>query len=156
TTGVIRKVKYDSKPNFFVGFATPIDHGVPLSQFYRADTFNDLKTIYDTNEIAPLLNVHMLQTIPTEDDAPCIPGPLLLSAYGVDNKITATNVLNRWMYIFQHCFEKNVRIICFSTDADRRYASAMQLASGFFASLSNLQLDMHQHAFRIDLPKHWT
>ncbi|CAM2723300.1 unnamed protein product [Rotaria socialis] len=41
-------------------------------------------------------------------------------------------------------------------DADRRYVSAMRLASGFFSSLSDLQLDKHQHAFRIDLPKHWT
>ncbi|CAM4927635.1 unnamed protein product [Rotaria socialis] len=47
TTGVIRKVEYESKTNSFVGFATPIDHGAPLSQFYRADTFNDSKTIYD-------------------------------------------------------------------------------------------------------------
>ncbi|CAF3430798.1 unnamed protein product [Rotaria socialis] len=58
----------------------------------------------------------MLQTIPTVDDAPCTPRPLLLSAYAVDNRITAINVLNRWMYIFQHCLEKNVRIIGFSTD----------------------------------------
>ncbi|CAM4984311.1 unnamed protein product [Rotaria socialis] len=77
TAGVIREVEYDSKTNSFVGFATPIDHGAPLSQFYRADTFNDLKTIYDTNEIAPVLNVQMLQTIPTEDDAQCISRPLL-------------------------------------------------------------------------------
>ncbi|CAM4897582.1 unnamed protein product [Rotaria socialis] len=113
-------------------------------------------SIYDTSEIAPLLNVHMLQTIPTEDDAPCTPRPLLLSAYAVDNRITAINVLNRWMYIFQHCLEKNVRIIGFSTDADRRYVSATRLASVFFSSLSDLQLDKHQHAFRIDLSKHWT
>ncbi|CAF3333516.1 unnamed protein product [Rotaria socialis] len=77
TAGVIREVEYDSKTNSFVGFATPIGHGAPLSQFYRADTFNDFKTIYDTNEIAPLLNVQMLQTIPTEDDAQCISRPLL-------------------------------------------------------------------------------
>ncbi|CAF2146013.1 unnamed protein product [Rotaria magnacalcarata] len=156
STGVVRKVEYDSKTNSFVGFATPIDHGVPLAQFYQADTFNHLKTIYDTHEIAPLLNVHMLQAIPTENDAPCIPRPFLLSAYGVDNKTTAISILNRWMYIFQHCYENNFRIIGFSTDADRRYVSAMRLASGFFASSSDLQLDQHQNAFRIDLPKHWT
>ncbi|CAF4854064.1 unnamed protein product, partial [Rotaria sp. Silwood2] len=58
-TGIIRKVEYDSKTNSFVGFATPIDHSVPLPKFYQANTFNDLKPIYDTNEIAPLLNMHM-------------------------------------------------------------------------------------------------
>ena len=116
TTGIIRKVEYDSKTNSFVGFATPIDHGITLPKFYQADTFNELNTIYETNEIASLLNVHMLQSIPTEDNPTRVPRPLLLSAYGVDNKITAINVLNRWMYIFQHCLEQNVRIIGFSTD----------------------------------------
>ncbi|CAF3270344.1 unnamed protein product [Rotaria sp. Silwood2] len=61
-TGIIRKVEYDSKTNSFVGFATPIDHSVPLPKFYQANTFNDLKPIYDTNEIAPLLNMHMFQS----------------------------------------------------------------------------------------------
>ncbi|CAF1475339.1 unnamed protein product [Rotaria sordida] len=97
----------------------------------------------------------MFQSIPTEDNATRIPRPLLLSAYGVDNKITAINVLNRWMYIFQHCLDQNVRIIGFSTDADRRYVSPMRLASGFFASLSDLQFDKHQHAFKINVPTHW-
>ncbi|CAF4852055.1 unnamed protein product, partial [Rotaria sp. Silwood2] len=81
--------------------------------------------------------------IPTEDNATRIPRPLLLSAYGVDNKITAINVLNRWMYIFPHYRDQNVRVIGFSTDADRRYVSAMRLASGFLASLSDVQLDKH-------------
>ncbi|CAF3055754.1 unnamed protein product [Rotaria sp. Silwood2] len=94
--------------------------------------------------------------IPTEDNATRIPRPLLLSAYGVDNKITAINVLNRWMYIFPHYRDQNVRIIGFSTDADRRYVSAMRLASVFFASLSDVQLDKHQHAFKINIPTHWT
>ncbi|CAF0995805.1 unnamed protein product [Rotaria sordida] len=115
TTGIIRKVEYDSKTNSFVGFVTPIDHGIPLPKFYQPNTFNELRTIYETNEIASLLNVHMFQSIPTEDNATRIPRPLLLSAYGVDNKITAINVLNRWMYIFQHCLDQNVRIIGFST-----------------------------------------
>ncbi|CAF3778359.1 unnamed protein product [Rotaria sp. Silwood1] len=114
-TGIIRKVEYNSKTNSFVGFATPINHEIPLPKFYQADTFNELKTIYETNEMAPLLNVHMFQSIPTEDNATRIPRPLLLSAYGVDNKITAINVLNRWMYIFQHCLQQNVCIIGFST-----------------------------------------
>lgn len=32
----------------------------------------------------------------------------------------------------------------------------MRLASGFFASLSDLQLDKHQDAFTINIPEHWT
>ena len=31
----------------------------------------------------------------------------------------------------------------------------MRLANGFFASLSDLQLENHQHAFKINIPTHW-
>ncbi|CAF1495790.1 unnamed protein product, partial [Adineta steineri] len=151
TTGVIRKFEYDSKTDCFVGFATPVNRGVPLPRFYRANTFNDLKTIYDNNEIAGLLNVHMFQGIPTEENSARVPRPLLLSAYGVDNRITTINVLYRWMNIFQQCLKQNVRIIGFATDADGRYLSAMRLGSGFFASSFDLQLDANEHAFKINI-----
>ncbi|CAF1459087.1 unnamed protein product [Adineta ricciae] len=156
TTGVIRRVEYDSKTNSFIGFATPIDHGIPSPRFYQANTFGELKAIYDNKEIAPLLNVHMFQGIPTVESQSCIPRPLLLSAYGVDNKITAVNVFHRWMHVFQQCLKQNVRIIGFATDADRRYVSAMRLASGFFASSYDLKWDKNEHAFKINIPTHWT
>ena len=39
----------------------------------------------------------------------------LLSAYGVDNKFAGVDILRRWMYIFERCLDKGVRIIGFST-----------------------------------------
>ncbi|CAF4656711.1 unnamed protein product, partial [Rotaria sp. Silwood2] len=61
TTGVIPKVEYDSSTNSFIGFTTPNIDGIPLMKHYQADTFDDFKTIYNTNETAPLLNIHMFQ-----------------------------------------------------------------------------------------------
>ncbi|CAF1521513.1 unnamed protein product [Rotaria sp. Silwood1] len=116
TTGIIPKVEYDSSTNSFIGFTTPIVDGIPLMKHYQADTFDDFKIIYKTNETAPLLNVHMFQSISTEDDPTNFPKPVLLSAYGVDNKFTAMDILRRWMYIFERCLDKDVRIIGFSTD----------------------------------------
>ncbi|CAF3347145.1 unnamed protein product [Rotaria sp. Silwood2] len=156
TTGVIPKVEYDSSTNSFIGFTTPNIDGIPLMKHYQADTFDDFKTIYNTNETAPLLNIHMFQSISTEDDPRNFPKPILLSAYGVDNKFTALDILRRWIYIFERCLDKDVRIIGFSTDADNKYISAMRLASNFFASLPNFKLDEHQHAFKMDIPNDWT
>ncbi|CAF1459567.1 unnamed protein product [Rotaria sp. Silwood1] len=93
TTGVIPKVEYDSSTNSFIGFTTPIVDGIPLTKHYQADTFDDFKIIYSTNETAPLLNVHMFQSISTEDDPTNFSKPVLLSAYGVDNKFTAIHIL---------------------------------------------------------------
>ncbi|CAF1619825.1 unnamed protein product [Rotaria magnacalcarata] len=110
----------------------------------------------NTNEAASLLNVHMFQSISTEDDPTNFPKPFLLSAYGVDNTFAAIDILRRWMYIFESCLDKGVRIVGFSTDADNKYLSAMRLASNFFASLPNFKLQKHEHAFKIDIPNDWT
>lgn len=115
TTGVIRKVEYDSSTNSFVGFATPIVDGVPLPQSYQVETFNDLKMIFDANETAPLINAHVFQSIPSDDNATNIPKPFLLSAYGVNNKSTAADILCRWLYIYRNGLKNGVRVIGFST-----------------------------------------
>lgn len=175
TTGVIRKVEYDYSTNSFVGFATPVTDGVPLSKYFQADTFNDLKEIFDMNEQAPLLNVHMFQGIPSDENVTSIPRPFLLSAYGTNNKCTALDILQRWLYIYSNCLKNGVRVIGFSTgkfqsyiiktcfflfhlftDADAKYLSAMRLASGFFASSPKFKLETYQHAFKINIPKAWT
>ncbi|CAF1534009.1 unnamed protein product, partial [Adineta steineri] len=115
TTGVIRKAEYDVATNSFIGFATPIINGVPVPKYYQPHTFNDFKTIFNTNEVAPLLNVHVFQSVPTEDNAINIPKPFVLSAYGVNNKFSTMDILRRWIYIFESCLDKGVRVIGFST-----------------------------------------
>ena len=172
-TGVIRKVEYDSSSNSFVGFATPIIDGVPMAQSYQADTFDELKDIFQSTEIASLLNVHMFQSVPMLDSVTHAPKPCLLSAYGVNNKSNAMDILRRWIYMLKNCLDNGVRIIGFSTgifigiivnerffhsqiDADGKYMSAMRLVSGFFAPLSPLILENDEHAFEIDLPEDWT
>ena len=115
TTDVIPKIEYDSSTNSFIGLTTRIIDGIPSKQFYKADKFDDLRSIYDSSEMAPLLNVHMFQSISTEDTATKIPKPYLLSAYGINNKFTTLDILRRWIYIFEQCLDQGVRIIGFST-----------------------------------------
>lgn len=115
TTGVVRRIEYDVSTNSFVGFSTPVRDGLPLAQHFQADTFEDLKQIYDANETARLLNVHMCQPISTDGNPTIFPKPVLFSAYGIDNKFTAMDVLRRWLYIFQNFLNNDFRIIGFST-----------------------------------------
>ncbi|CAF1558925.1 unnamed protein product, partial [Didymodactylos carnosus] len=155
-TGVIRKVKYDTTTNSFVGFTTPLKNGIPIPQYYKTESFEELKFWFDTIEKAPLLNVHMVQPIPSSSDERRVPIPFLLGAYGVTSKFTANDVLHRWMFIFENSFEKEIRIIGFSTDADNKYMRAMRLASGFFASLPHFKFHDHLHLFKIQLPSQWS
>ncbi|CAF4632551.1 unnamed protein product, partial [Rotaria socialis] len=124
-TSIIKKIKYDSTTNTFNGFPTPLDRGVPIKEYYRADSFDKLKLWFDSDDKSSLLNVHMIQPVPSTNQN-IIPSPFLLSAYGIDN-----------------------------TDADAKYVRAMRLMSGFFGSLPNFQIHQHPQAFQIKTTSHW-
>ncbi|CAM4866515.1 unnamed protein product [Rotaria socialis] len=85
-TSIIKKIKYDSTTNTFNGFPTPLDRGVPIKEYYRADSFDKLKSWFDSDDKSSLLNVHMIQPVPPTNQN-IIPSPFLLSAYGIDNTV---------------------------------------------------------------------
>jgi len=113
-TGIIKKIKYDSTTNTFNGFSTPLNHGVPIKEYYQTDSFDTLKMWFNSIEKSSLLNAHMIQPVQSTSQS-IIPSPFLLSAYGIDNTTTANDVLQRWWYIFNQCSQRNIRIIGFST-----------------------------------------
>ena len=113
-TGVIKKIKYDSRTNTFNGFPAPLDRGVPIKEYYQTDSYDTLKFWFNSMDKASLLNVHMIQPVKSSNTT-TIPSPFLLSAYGIDSTATANDVLHRWWYIFNQCLQRNIRIIGFST-----------------------------------------
>lgn len=113
-TGVIKKIKYDSITNKFIGFPTPLDHGITMKEYYHTDSLDILKLWFNSIDKSSLLNVHMIQPVQSTTEN-TIPSPFLLSAYGIDNTATANDILQRWWYIFNQCLQRNIRIIGFST-----------------------------------------
>jgi hypothetical protein len=113
-TGVIRKIKYDSTTNTFIGFPTPLDHGIPIKEYYQTDSYDTLNFWCNSINKSSLLNAHMIQPVQSLNQS-TIPSPFLLSAYGIDNTATANDILQRWYYIFNQCLQRNIRIIGFST-----------------------------------------
>ncbi|CAF5202432.1 unnamed protein product, partial [Rotaria magnacalcarata] len=154
-TSIIKKIKYDSTTNTFNGFPTPLDRGVPIKEYYRTDSFDKLKVWFDSNDKASLLNVHMIQPVPSTTQS-IIPSPFLLSAYGTDNTATANEILQRWWYIFNQCLQRNIRIIGFSTDAthlvtkwrNRLLSSAAEVRLGNqFISVNHLYDIIHNEMY---------
>ncbi|CAF1440391.1 unnamed protein product, partial [Adineta steineri] len=94
-TGIIKKIKYDSITNKFIGFPTPLDHGVPIKEYYNTDSLDTLKLWFNSVDKSSLLNVHMIQPVQSSTQN-TIPSPFLLSAYGIDNTATANDILQRW------------------------------------------------------------
>ena len=80
-TSVIKKTKYDSIANTFVGFPIPLVHGIPIKEYYKTDSFDILKSWFSSIEKSPLLNVHMIQPLKSSSQN-VIPSSFLLAAYG--------------------------------------------------------------------------
>ncbi|CAF1555360.1 unnamed protein product [Rotaria magnacalcarata] len=156
-TGIVKRIKYDSTTNTFTGFPSLFDRGVPIKSYYQTDSFDALKSWFNSIDKASLLNVHMIQPVQsTSTDNSSIPSPYLLSAYGIGNTATANDILQRWWYIFNQSLQRNIRIIGFSTDTDPKYLRAMRLMSGFLGAHPNFQVHQHPQAFQIKIRSHWS
>ncbi|CAF1413057.1 unnamed protein product [Rotaria sordida] len=98
----------------------------------------------------------MVQLLPPANNS-SVPAAFLLSAYGVVNTYTSMDILRRWLFIFNNCLQRNIRIIGFSTDEDSKYLRSMRLASGFFASLPHFKINERQEAFDLTtITTKWT
>jgi hypothetical protein len=113
-TAVIRKLSFDQQINSFIGFATPLANGIPIVKHYQTDSFDELKSWFSTLNRSSLLNIHMVQSFPSSKH-PTIPSAFLLTGYGVVNTYTSMDILRRWLFIFNECLQKHIRIIGFST-----------------------------------------
>jgi hypothetical protein len=111
---VIRKLSFDQQINSFIGFATPLANGIPIAKHYRTNSFDKLKYWFSTLNRSSLLNIHMVQPFPSPKH-PTIRSAFLLTGYGVVNTYTSMAILRRWLFIFNECLQKHIRIIGFST-----------------------------------------
>ncbi|CAF1118836.1 unnamed protein product [Didymodactylos carnosus] len=112
STGVIRKIEYDSVTNAFIGFSTPLIAGLPSCKHFQIDAFDELKTWFSTYEKAQLLNVHMFQPITTNS---ALSSPYLFSTYGTSSKFTPNDIWCRWVFIHDECYSKqaNLKLLVF-------------------------------------------
>ncbi|CAF1483731.1 unnamed protein product [Adineta steineri] len=152
STAIVKKIVYDTATNSFVGFCTPLNNGIPIPHYFRTESFDQLKEWFDSIQKAGFLNLHMIQPI-SESIANL--SPSILSAYGIDNKFTLYDIARKWVYIFNECSSRHIRIVGYATDCDSRYLSAMRTISGFFSSMPSMKLHEGPEAFRIYPSANW-
>jgi hypothetical protein len=143
-------VDYDASSNTFIGFSSPLINGLPQSSFFRTESFDDLKDWFDNTDRSKFINLYMAKSL-----TPSVP-PIILSAYGSNNKFEAIDVIKRWLYIYNQSLNQGVRVVGFSTDGDSRYLKAMRLCSHFFAQLPNFNFFKNNDQFNIKIPEQWT
>ena len=149
-TRSISCVDYDASSDTFIGFSSPLVNGLPQLNFFRTNNFDVLKEWCDEADISKFINLYMAKSLTTS--AP----PIILSAYGSNNKFEAIDVIKRWLFIYNQCLIQGTRVLGFSTDGDSRYLKAMRLCSQFFAELPNLNLLKNSDQYDIRIPEHWS
>lgn len=149
-TTVVPKLTYDTKSNTFIGFSLPLDNnGIPVNNLYSTTSFTRFEKWCDEQLLAKSLSACLIQ--PLSSSVNNIP-PYVLAAYGTDNKFISSNVIARWLHIFEECKTKGIRIIGFATDCDSRYLHAMRTSLGFFGYFPYAE---HPDLLEIDLPTDW-
>ena len=151
-TAVVPQVTYDATFNSFVGLPLPLSNGLPMNRHYQTESLSQLETWFSQVEKSKLLNLHMIQPLSCAEE---ITTPLILSAYGTDSKYTFADIVHRWIWIYEQCLAKDVRIIGFATDGDPKYLKAMKVVSGLFLSSPHTYIRDRSDAFDVSLPRDW-
>ncbi|CAF1474909.1 unnamed protein product [Rotaria sordida] len=149
-TSSITCIDYDVQSNSFIGFSPPLVNGIPESNFFRTENFNELKKWFDELDKSKFINLYMVKSLALS--AP----PFILSAFGSNNKFTAIDIVKRWLFIHNQCLIQGIRVVGFSTDGDARYLRAMRLFSRFFAELPNFNFFKHHDGFDIKISNQWS
>ena len=152
-SGIIPRIEYDSIFDTFNGFGTPIIDGKPLENAFRCQSFEQFKDLMEKHQRANLVNVHLLQPISPSNSV--ISSPVVLAAYGTDNKITSIDILKRWLMIYLELRARNIFVLGFATDGDPKYLRSMRLASNFFVKYQTLNIYNDRLSFKIQVPPHW-
>jgi hypothetical protein len=60
STGSICRIEYDAQLNNFIGFSSPLAHGIPKPNFFRTESFDELKSWFDNFDKSKFINLHMI------------------------------------------------------------------------------------------------
>ncbi|CAF1024061.1 unnamed protein product [Rotaria magnacalcarata] len=154
-SAIIPRVEYDSTINSFNGFVKPIADGKPVKNAFNYQSFEEFKHLIETKPRANLVSVHLLQPI-SDSNLYVTPSATVSSVYGTDNKITAIDILKRWLMIYQELHSRNIRVLGFATDGDPKYLRAMRLASNFFVKTQILNIYNDKLSFTVKIPSTWS
>ncbi|CAF1524742.1 unnamed protein product [Adineta ricciae] len=157
STGAIKSISYDSTDDCFIGFCSPLINGLPSMSKFKTENYYELEQWSKHVNRSSLVNAHLIEPIQTKASSQVHSRPYVLSAYGTDDKVTASDILRRWLHIYNQCKERDIHVVGFSSDCAPKYLKAMRLALRFFTRAPNIDLitgnEMH---LNIDIPPTWS
>ncbi|CAF4628465.1 unnamed protein product [Rotaria sp. Silwood2] len=156
-TGVVSSVSYDAINDSFIGFTPSLNDGLPVINQFKTNSYSELEQWFHDIDKSTLVNVHLIEPLLTDVTSLVHSRPYTISAYGINNKHSASGTIRRWIYIYNQCKERNINLVGFSTDCNSRYFKAMRICVGFFSRAPNVDLlTENDNQLTIDIPSNWT
>lgn len=154
---MVSSVSYDSNIDSFIGFTTPLnDNGLPVINQFKTNSYSELEQWFQNIDKSTLVNVHLIEPILTDVASFVHSRPYIIGAYGINNTHSASDIIRRWIYMYNQCKERNINLVGFSTDCDSRYFKAMRICLGFFSRAPYVDLlTGHDDLLEIDIPSNW-
>ncbi|KAK4887007.1 hypothetical protein RN001_003278 [Aquatica leii] len=147
-TSIIQRAEYDSSSNKMIGFVADINEksGFPKNDMFVVNKLTDIQAAFSQRTKAK--NVYVFIAQPLKDKAP----PLLLTAFGTDNKFNSEQVMKRWKFIKQAAEQQGVEVLGYASDGDPRCLKAMKLWTHLPSSDTNIYSPYFQMNFNVEIP----
>ena len=153
---MVTSVSYEAISDCFIGFTPPLNNRLPVINRFKTNNYSELEQWIQDIDKSTLINVHLIEPLLTDVTSLVHSRPYIISAYGINNKHSASDTIGRWIYIYNQCKERNIHLVGFSTDCDSRYFKAMRLSLGFFSRAPNVDLlQGNGNLLTIDIPSNW-
>lgn len=120
-TKVVNSLQFDARTNEIKGFVPPTGrNGMPIPFYFKARSATEiLKHFCNNTLVAQYVNTIMAKPL---GNAPAF----CLLIFASDNKYTADEVSNRWIYVTSELEKIGINVLCISSDSDTRFNSAMR------------------------------
>ncbi len=132
STSVVSSVTYDAKTNSFIGFSPQLINGLPATNQFQTDDYNELQQWFQDVDKSKLVNATVAEPLLTKNSPSIHSRPYIISAYGTNNSYKGIDIVRKWIYIYNECKKRNTTVVGFASDAEPRYLKAMQISLGFF------------------------
>ncbi len=149
-------VSYDTKTNSFIGFSPQLVNGLPIINQFQTNDYNQLQQWFQDFEKSKSINANVAEPLLIKNSSSIHSRPYIISAYGTNNKYKGTDVVRKWIYMYNECKKRNIVVVGFASDCEARYLKAMQISLGFFTSTPNIDLlNGNKNLLQINIPSTW-
>ena len=118
-TRIKNRVEYDPSTDRFVGFVLPLQDGLPITDSFVLNTFDEISNAFSCSTVAKYAHCIVAKSIKVE-----VPS-FTLAVIGTDSKYDHLLIKNRWNYIEKELNKLNIKVISYGSDGAGPFLKAM-------------------------------